>query len=161
MEILISGNFGLLMTVVIICISFAQWGNFSRLNSWKATAGKVIERGTFRVTHSTLSKSAFQHAPLVKHVYKINGQEFTGDAILPKHMHLPEQSAVKWAQAGAASSRYDLMVYYNPENPAYSFLVPVSRKKLHVIVTSGLVVAMISLILLTSGIGQTVKSAAA
>lgn len=161
MEILIAGIFGLLMAVVIICISFAQWGNFSQLNSWKATAGKVIERGTFRVTHSTLSKSAFQHAPLVKHVYKINGQEFTGDAILPKDMHLPEQSAVKWAQAGAASFPGDLMVYYNPENPANSFLVPVSRKKLHVIVIAGPVVVITSLLLLISGIDQTVKSAAA
>ncbi|MCY7347373.1 MAG: DUF3592 domain-containing protein [Pyrinomonadaceae bacterium] len=160
MQSIIAGIFGLAMASVIIWNSFVQWGNVSRLNSWKATEGKVIERGTFRVTHSTLSVSAFQHAPLVKYVYKVNGQEFTGDAILPKHIQLPEHSTVEWAQARAASFPDDLTVYYNPENPSDSFLVPVSRKTLYIMLIAGPVVVLFSLFLLISGIGQTIKSAA-
>ncbi|MCY7347375.1 MAG: hypothetical protein LH614_14290 [Pyrinomonadaceae bacterium] len=59
MESIIGGLFGLVMASIIIWNSFVQWGNVSRLNSWKAIDGKIIERRTFRVTHCDLSKPVF------------------------------------------------------------------------------------------------------
>ncbi len=160
MESIIGGLFGLVMASVIIWNSFVQVGNVSRLNSWKTTNGKVIERGTFRVTYTSMRSPALQHAPLVKYFYQVGEQKFTSDAILPKHIQLPEHSTVEWAQTRANSFPDDLTVYYNPENPSESFLVPVSRKTLYIMLIAGPVVVLISLVLLISGIGQMLKSAA-
>jgi hypothetical protein len=160
MESIIGGLFGLVMASVIIWNAFVQMGNVSRLNSWKQADGKVIERGTFRVTYTSQRLSAYQHAPLVKYVYQVGGQEFTSDAILPKHIQLPEHSTVEWAQERAAAFPENLTVYYNPENPSESFLESVKQKTLYIMIAAGPVVVLISLFLLISGIGQMLKSAA-
>jgi len=151
MESIIAGIFGLIIAIVIIWNSFVQWANISRLNSWKAADGRIVERGAFRVTHANRGPSALQHSPLVRYVYQADGLEFTSDAILPKHIQLPERSTVEWAQARADSFPDHLTVYYNPENPSDSFLVPVSRKTFYIMMIAGPIVAMISLFLLIGG----------
>ena len=152
MESIIAGIFGLVMASVIIWNSFVQMGNVSRLNSWKPVDGKVVERGTFRVTYTSVRSPALQHAPLVRYVYRVDGQEFTADSILPKHIQLPEHSTVEWAQERAASFPDDLTVFYSPESPSESFLEPVKRKTLYIMLIAGPLVGLISLFLLIDGL---------
>ena len=158
MQYIIGGIFGLVIASVVVWNSFVQLKNISRLNEWKPVDGKVIERGTFRITYATRSAPALQYAPLVRYVYRANEQEYTGDAILPKHIQLPEHSTVEWARERASSFPDDLTVYYDPENPSDSFLVPVPRKTLYIMITAEFVAGLISLLLLISGIVQTMNS---
>lgn len=152
MESIIGGIFGLVIAIVIVWTSVVQLGNISRLSAWKSTSGKVVERGTFRITHATRSAPAFQHAPLVRYVYQVNDQEYTGDAILPKHIQLPRHNTVEWAEKEAAAFPDELTVYYDPENASDSFLVPVPRKTLYLTLAAGGAAGLFSLFLLVGGL---------
>lgn len=152
MESIIAGIFGLIIAIVIIWISFLQWANISRLDSWTSAEGKIIERGTFRVTHANRGPPALQHSPLVRYVYQADGKDFTGDSILPKHIQLPERSTVEWAQARANSFPERLTVYYNPQSPTDCFLVPMSRKTFYIMMIAGPVVTVVSLFTLVGGL---------
>ena len=83
MEKIIAGLFGLLMGMGGGLAGFIQLRNLAATGSWKTAKGKVLERGTFRVTQANLSAPAFQHSPLVKYRYKVGGREFVNDSILP------------------------------------------------------------------------------
>lgn len=133
MEKLFAGLFGVLLGGGGIWLGWVQLKNLAALKAWKTTPGKVIERGTYRVTFATLSVSAFQYAPLVKYCYHVHGQEFINDAILPQHMQMPEHSTLSWAQRKANSFPNEVTVYFSPANPAQSFLVRPAKTKLYLV----------------------------
>ena len=91
----IGGIFGLVIAAVTVWSSFVRLKNISNLKFRKKIGGKVGERGTLRITHGSRSAPAFQHAPLVRYVYRVDEQEYTGNAILPKHIQLPEHNTVE------------------------------------------------------------------
>lgn len=146
MENIIAGIFGLLIGITGIVTGFVQLRNLAALKSWGKTSGKVIERGTFKVTHANRSPPAFQFAPLVKYVYNVDGQEFINDSIAPKHIELPRHNTIEWAEKRAAAFPDEPVVFYNPKNPADSFLVPTSKRTLYIVVGVSFLVCLVSLI---------------
>ena len=109
------------------------------LRDWPETPGKVIERGTFRVTHATLSVSAFQHSPLVRYAYRVGDREFVNDRIHPQRLQHPDHSTVTWAEARAAAFPAEVAVRYNPADPAESFLRLTARKRLYFLLACSVV----------------------
>src|SRR5215204_1506798 len=88
-----------------------------------------------------LSARAFRYAPLVKYKYQVEGSEFVSNSVLPKRIQSPQHNTLKWAQKRANSFPDDVVVYYNPEDPAESYLVQTSKATLYtVIAASGLVI---------------------
>lgn len=148
MEQLFAGIFGLLLGSSGIWLGLVQLRNLAALAAWKTTKGKVIARGTFRVAFA--AAPAFRFAPLVQYVYHVNGQEFSNDAILPKHIHGPEHSTFAWAQQKADSFPDEVTVYYQPDNPTQSFLVRPTKSKLYLAVAGACVAFLIGAAFLLS-----------
>lgn len=150
MENLFAGLFGVLLGSGGIWLGRVQFRNLAALKAWQTTPGKVIERGTFRVSFATLSVSAFQHAPLVKYCYHVNGQEFINDAILPPHMQMPEHSTLAWAQRKANSFPDEVTVYFSSANPAQSFLVRPTKTKFYLMIVGACAAFMYGAVFLLS-----------
>lgn len=146
MEKILTPLVGVLLGIVLIVVAIVKLRELAALKFWKTAPGKVIERGTFCVSHGVRSPSAYQHSPLVKYVYQVNGQEFVNDSILPKHIQLPECRNLQWAEKRAASFPDEVTVYYNPENPGDSFLVRTPKIKIFVIIPMGLLSIFIGLL---------------
>jgi hypothetical protein len=151
MEKILTVVFSLVLGIGGILVAIVQLRNLARLRFWKTARGKIIERGTFRVTHSVRSPPAFQHSPLVKYVYRVEGQEFVNDSILPKHIQLPEHNTIKWAEKRAASFPDEVTVYYNPENPGDAFLERTSKIKLYAVMGGGLLALLAGALFLMTG----------
>lgn len=150
MEKLFAGLFGVLLGSGGIWLGRVQLKNLAALDAWQTTSGKVIERGTFRVTFATLSAPAFQYAPLVKYVYHVNGQKFINDAILPQHIQMPQHSTLAWAQGRANSFPDEVPVYFSPENPAQSFLIRPAKTKLYLVMVGASAVLLYGALFLFS-----------
>jgi hypothetical protein len=95
-----------------------------------------------------LGPPAFRHAPLVKYVYQVGGEEFTNDRIRPKRIQQPQHNTKKWAQKKAESFPDEVSVHYNPEDPSESFLVQTSRLMLYVVVGSSCLAILFGLLFL-------------
>lgn len=134
MERLLSGAFGVLIGLVGLWTGFQQLRNRAALNLWPTTRGKVIARGTYQPNHPMLSAPAFRHAPLVRYVYHVAGQEFVNDRIRPKRIQLPEHSTKRWAQKRAESFADEVTVHYNPADPSDSFLVQTTKRTLYIVI---------------------------
>lgn len=145
---MIAGGFGILLGISGILVGIFQLRNLGALDAWKTVSGKVVERGTFRITHATRSAPAFQFAPLVKYVYQVDGKEFTSDAVLPKHLRFPEHNTIEWATARAASFADEPTVFYNPEYPSSSFLVRPSKTVFYMVIGISFLAVLSGLILL-------------
>jgi hypothetical protein len=133
MESIIAGTFGLLIGLGGLWTGFRQLRNRAVLNRWPVTKGKVIERGTYQPNMVMPSAPAFRHAPLVRYVYQVDGQEFINDRIRPQRMQLPEHNTLKWAEKRAASFPDEVTVYYNPDDPRESFLVLTAKGWLYAV----------------------------
>lgn len=141
MERIISGAFALLIGTVGLWAGFKQLRNRTKLNRWPTTKGRVIERGTYLPNVPSTGPPAFRHAPFVKYVYQVLGEEFTSDYIRPKRIQLPQHNTKKWAQKKAESFPDEVIVHYNPEDPSESFLVQTSLAMLYLVCgTSGLAI---------------------
>jgi hypothetical protein len=148
MERILSAAFAFLIGTVGLWAGFKQLRNRVALNKWPTTKGRVIERGTFQPDIPALGPPAFRHAPLVKYVYQVSGQEFTNDRIRPKRIQQPQHNTKKWAQKKAESFPYDVTVHYNPEDPSESFLLQTSRLMLYVVVGSSSLAILFGLLFL-------------
>lgn len=145
MEKYFAAGFGLLLGLGGLIVSFLQLRNISALNSWKITKGKVIERGTFQVTKANYGSQSYQFSPLVKYVYDIDGKEFTNDSIFPKRIQNPPRGTVQWAEKEAAKFSDEITVFYNPANPADSFLQIPSKKWFYLIGGTSFVIIFYSI----------------
>jgi hypothetical protein len=148
MEKLASGIFSLLLGALGLWTGLRQLSNRRMLNLWKTTKGKVIERGTYKPNATALGTPAFRYAALVKYVYEVNGKEFINDCIHPKRIQLPGRSTREWAQKRADSFPAEVVVHYNAEDPAESYLLLTSRAVLWIVVGVGLVLVLIGVIIL-------------
>jgi hypothetical protein len=148
MENLIAGVFGLLIGVVGVVTGFTLSKKRKQFNQWKTTNGRVIERGTYQPDIPMLSVPAFRYAPLVKYEYQVAGKDFVSNSILPKRIQSPQHSTIKWAQKKADSFPDDVTVFYNPEDPAESYLVQVSKATLYLVVGASIVVTLVGVIFL-------------
>ncbi len=150
MEAIIAGAFGLLLGGVGVWTGFRQLRNRAALDGWHTTEGKVIERGTCKPNVPAVSAPAFQYAPLVRYVYQVAGKEFVNDCIRPKRIQLPERNTIKWAQKRAESFPDKVIVHYNPEDPAESFLVQTSKSVLYIVIGASCLVMLFGALFLLS-----------
>ena len=134
MENLIAGIFGLLLGIVGVVTGITLLKKRKQFNQWKTTSGRVIERGTYQPDIPMLSAPAFRYAPLVKYEYQVAGKEFVSNSILPKRIQAPQHSTIKWAQKKAGSFPDEVTVFYNPEDPAESYLVQTSKATLYTVI---------------------------
>ena len=133
MENLIAGIFGVVLGAVGLWTGLRALKNRAFAARWPTTNGHVIERGIYHPNQPMLSAPAFRHAPLVRYRYEVGGKEFISDSILPRHIQLPRHSTKKWAQEQADSFPEVVLVHYNPEDPAQSYLTNASRTGLYAV----------------------------
>jgi hypothetical protein len=148
MENLIAGIFGLILGVVGFVTGLTLLRKRTQFNQWKTTTGKVIERGTFQPDIPMLSAPAFRYSPLVRYSYQVQGRDFVSDTILPKRIQLPRHNTKKWAQKRAESFPDEVTVYYNPEDPAESYLDLTTRATLLVVVAASCLLILVGLLFL-------------
>ena len=148
MERILSSAFSFLIGSVGLWVGFKQLRNRTQLNAWPMTKGRVVERSTFQPDVPTLGPPAFRHAPLVKYVYQVAGQEFTNDRIRPKRIQQPQHHTKKWAQKMAESFPDEVTVHYNPADPSESFLVQTSRAMLYMVVAASCLAILFGLLFL-------------
>lgn len=134
MERIISSAFSFLIGAVGFWVGFYQLRNRAKLNHWPTTPGRVIERRTFQPAVPALGPPAFRHAPLVRYLYRVAGQEFINDRIRPKRIQQPQHNTKKWALKKAAAFPDEVTVHYNPEDPSESFLVQTSKGTLYIVI---------------------------
>src|SRR4051812_32881240 len=134
MERIAAAAFAFLIGIVGLLTGFKMLRFRKELNHWTRTKGKVIERGTYRVTTANTSGPAFQHAALVKYAYQVDGKEFVNDYINPKRIQLPRHNTLGWAEKRAASFADEVTVHYNPADPGESFLIQTPKIMLYVII---------------------------
>ena len=133
MENLIAGIFGVLLGVAGLWTGFKLLKSRSLVELWKTTNGRVMERGTYKPNQPMLSPPAFRYAPLVRYGYQVNGKEFVSNSILPRRIQLARHSTIKWAERQAQSFPDEVVVHFNPEDPAESYLLNTSRATLFIV----------------------------
>ncbi|MDQ2686627.1 MAG: DUF3592 domain-containing protein [Armatimonadota bacterium] len=148
MEAILSGLFGLLIGLGGLWAGLTALRNRAILDRWKTTQGKVIERGTYQPSIATLSNKAYCYSPLVKYAYQVAAQDYVGDCIHPKRVQLPEHSTQDWAQKRAASFADNVLVHYNPEDPAESFLVQTPKAKLYLVIGASCFAVLVGMLFL-------------
>jgi len=136
MENLIAGMFGSLLGIVGLWTGFRQLKNRRLFSFWKTTQGRVIEKGTYRPANARFSVPAFQHSPLIRYTYQVDGQEFVNDSIFPVRIQLPANSSLKWAKRKANSFPEEVVVHYNPEDFRESYLVLTSKWTLYAVIVA-------------------------
>src|SRR5262245_14761457 len=148
MEKLIAGIFGLLLGLVGAWTGISLLKKRALFEQWHTTNGRVIERGTYLPDHAMLSAPAFRHAPLVRYQYEVATKKFQSLSILPRRIQLPRHSTKKWAQRQAESFADEVVVHYNPEDPAESYLILTSRSILLVVIGASCIALLIGLLFL-------------
>jgi Protein of unknown function (DUF3592) len=149
MESLVAGIFGLVLGLAGLWTGIKALTNRALADRWPTTNGRVIERGIYQPDQPMLSAPAFRHAPLVRYRYEVGGKEFISHRILPRHIQLPRHNTKKWAQKQADSFPDEVLVHYNPTEPADSYLTNASRAGLYaVLIFSGLAMLLGCLFLL-------------
>ena len=148
MEWLAAGLFSLLIGVVGFWTALRHLKSRSELNKWKTTSGRVIERGVFQPNAPSLGPPAFQHAPLVRYSYSVDGKEFVGSCVHPSRLQVPPRSTRKWAQKKAASFPDEVVVHYNAANPGEAYLIQTSRGMLVTVALVGVFMILFGLVIL-------------
>ena len=148
MENLIAGIFGAVLGLVGIWTGIRLLKKRTLFDQWKTTSGHVIERSTYSPNQAMLSAPAFRHAPLVRYQYEVNGRNFESIWILPRQIQLPRHGSIKWAQRQAESFADEVVVHYNPEDPAESYLKVTSRSTLYIVIGASCVAILIGLLFL-------------
>jgi len=143
MESIIAGAFGLLVGIVGLWTGLRALKTRKQLERWPTTTGRVIERGTFTPDYAS-GPPAFRHAPLVKYVYQVDGKDFVNDRLQPKQIQQPRHNTEAWAQKRAAEFPADVIVHYNPADPAESFLVQTSKKILYLVIAASCLAILFS-----------------
>lgn len=138
MEKLIAGLFGCLLGVVGVITAITLFRKRTQFSQWKTTKGQVIERGAYQPDIPMLSAPAFRYAPLVRYTYTVDGKDFISNTIFPRRIQLPQHSRKDWAQKKAASFPDSVIVHYNPQNPAESYLVMTSKLTLSLVIAASL-----------------------
>ena len=100
---------------------------------WQTTNGRVIERGIYQPNQPMLSAPAFRYSPLIRYQYEVAGKQFESQWILPRHIQLPRHNTKKWAQKEADSFSDEVVVHYDPQNPAESYLHNASKVGLYAV----------------------------
>jgi len=153
MENLIAGIFGAVLGLVGIWTGIRLLKKRTLFDQWKTTSGHVIERGTYSPNQAMLSAPAFRHAPLVRYQYEVDGRNFESIWILPRQIQLPRHGSIKWAQRQAESFADEVVVHYNPEDPAESYLTNTSKGTLYVVLISSSVALLVGLLFLLKFVG--------
>jgi hypothetical protein len=154
MESLIAGIFGLVLGLAGLWTGIRALKNRALADRWPTTNGRVIERGIYQPDQPMRSAPAFRHAPLVRYRYEVGGKEFVSHWILPRHIQLPRHNTKKWAQKQADSFADEVLVHYNPQDPAESHLTNASKGALMaVLIASGFAMLLGCLFLLKFTIG--------
>ena len=133
MENLIAGIFGLMLGLAGLWTGIKALKNRALADRWHTTNGRVIERGIYQPDQPMLSAPGFRHAPLVRYRYEVGGKEFVSQWILPRHIQLPRHNTKQWAQKQADSFPDEVVVHYNPVDPAESYLRNASRIGLYAV----------------------------
>ena len=138
MENVIAGIFGLLLGIAGIWVGLKALRSRAAVGRWNTTKGRVIERGVYQPNQPMLSARAFRYSPLVRYTYKVDGKDFESNSILPSRIQAPRHSTIKWAHKQADSFGDEVVVHYNPTDPAEAYLVQVSKMTLYfVLLASG------------------------
>ena len=148
MEWIAAGIFGLLIGTVGLWTGLRQLKNRSELNCWPTTQGKIVERGVYQPNIPSLGPPAFRHAPLVRYVYQVSGREYSNDCISPKRIQLPGISTHKWALRQASSFPDNVIVHYNPADPAESYLRQTSMFVLAIVIAVSCLIGLYGFLLL-------------
>ncbi|HSE30462.1 MAG TPA: DUF3592 domain-containing protein [Pyrinomonadaceae bacterium] len=148
MENLIAGIFGLVLGLAGIWVGIKGLKNRALADRWHSTKGRVIERGIYQPDQPMLSAPAFRYAPLIRYRYEVGGKEFVSHWILPRHIQLPRHNTKKWAQKQADSFPDELLVRYNPAEPADSYLTNASRTALFVVLGASTVALLVGVLFL-------------
>ena len=148
MENLFAGLFGLLLGTVGLLTGFKQLKNRAAFSQWKTTKGQVVERGTYRPYTARFNVPAFQHSPLIKYSYEIDGRKIMNDSILPVRIQLPKHGSLKWAEKKAATFPDEVLVHYNPADVNESYLILTSRWTLYAVIGGSLIVVLIGALFL-------------
>ena len=148
MEDLIAGIFGTVLGLAGLATAVRGLKNRGRLEHWRTTTGRVIERGIYQPDQPMLSAPAFRYSPLIRYSYQVDGKNFTSNAILPRRIQLPQHNTKKWAQKQADSLADEVVVHYNPTDPGESYLKQVSKTTLYVLIAMSILALMIGLLFL-------------
>lgn len=133
MENLLAAIFGVVLGLVGVWTGIRGIKNRALADRWNTTKGNVIERGVYQPEQPMLSAPAFRYSPLIRYRYEVGGKEFESNWILPRHIQLPRHNTMKWAQKQADSFPDELVVHYNPNSPAESYLMNASKAGLYVV----------------------------
>lgn len=152
MEKYIAGIFGFCLGLLGLYTCFAQLRNFSKLDSWKTTKGKVFERGVVESEAGNVRNAGQKFNPLVRYSYQVDNQDFTNDAIYPKHLQGYSAGSSDWAEKEAKKFDDDVTVFYNPENPADSFLRMPSKTTFYIIGIASLIIIFFAGFVLIFGV---------
>lgn len=129
--VIVVGMMGLLSLVGAVFVAFSVWyasEQASRIATWPSTSGTVLSsrvdawrtgNASPRATGSTVKR-----IPLVERSYTVNGTEYTFDRVTPMEN---VSFGSKWASGivSAHAPGDTVEVFYNPANPAESFIEPV------------------------------------
>ena len=149
MESIIAGVFALVIGVIGLLTGLKQLKNRAALDRWPVTNGRVIERGIFQPPVPPTGPPAFRHAPLIRYAYWVNGKEFINNYIHPKRIQLPRHSTREWAQKRADEIQDDVVVHYNPADPAEAFLFQTPKRLLYVVVGASVLITLVAVIIFT------------
>lgn len=149
METIFAGSFALLIGAVGLCTGFKQLRNRKLLDRWPTTSGRVIERGIFE-PQVPAGTPAYRYAPLIRYRYEVNGKEFVNNYIHPKRIQLPRHSTRAWAQKRADEIADEVVVHFNPADPAESFLFQTPKRLLYVVVVASVLITLVAVIIFTS-----------
>ena len=150
MEKLIAGVFGCVLGLVGVITALTSFRKRTQFSQWKTTPGKVIERGAYQPDIPMLSAPAFRYAPLVRYTYTINGQNFISNTIFPRRIQLPQHNTKQWAERKARAFPDEVTVYYNPNNPAESYLKMTSRLTLTIVIIASFFPLLVGALFLLS-----------
>jgi hypothetical protein len=148
MEWIAAGIFSLILGVVGVWTGIKQLRNRAELNNWRTTAGKVVERGTYKPNLPPSGPPAFHYSPFVRYVYQVDNKEFENNCIYPKRIQAPPRSTQKWAQKKADSFPEDVVVHYNAADPGDAYIVQTSRGLLMIVAAVSVFMILFGLIIL-------------
>jgi len=102
-----------------IIYGYVETSNAKASNSWPVVQGKILssEVGSY------LSRSAMRYIPKISYEFEVDGEVFTGKKVMFADVESsskgsPQRLVSKYPQGSSAD------VYYKPENPAVSVLLP-------------------------------------
>jgi hypothetical protein len=129
--VIVVGMIGLLSLVAAAFVAFSVWyatEQASRVATWPSTTGTVLSsRVDAQRTQNTSPRSTgstVTRVPLVERAYTVEGIDYTFDRVTPmENVSLGSQWAAD--MAGKYNPGDTIEVFYNPDDPAESFIEPV------------------------------------